>query len=315
MRVGFIGLGRMGGGMAANLAKSEHELTVFDVSAEARRSFAERGVRVADSIGDLIASSDVVFTSLPGPAQVEEIVRGPDGLLERARPGTAYFDLSSNSRDTVLALSAELAAAGVAMLDSPVSGGPAGASAGTLVLWVGGDREVFERLEPVLASFASAPRYAGEIGAGTVTKLAHNLLGNMIFASIAEVFTLATKAGLDPLELWESLQYGVVGKARPLDHAVKQFLPNRYEPPSMQLKLGHKDVGLAVRMGKELGVPMRLANLVDEEITEAIGRGLGDFDSRSFMSLQVDRAGVEIEVDPEELAEAVERVRRLHQGG
>jgi 3-hydroxyisobutyrate dehydrogenase len=182
------------------------------------------------------------------------------------------------------------------------------------VLWVGGDRKAFEQHESVLQSFASVPRYVGAIGAGTVTKLSHNLLGNMIFASIAEVFTLATKAGLDPLDLWKALQFGVVGKARPLDHAVKQFLPNQYEPPSMQLKLGHKDVGLAVRMGKDLGVPMRLANLVDEEITEAIGRGFGDLDSRSFMKLQVERSGVEIAVDREQLQAAVEQAARYHRG-
>jgi 3-hydroxyisobutyrate dehydrogenase len=314
VNIGFIGLGRMGGGMAANLAKSGHSLTVFDTFAPATRPFAERGVAVAGSLDELVAGSDVIFTSLPGPVQVEEIVLGPGGIRENARKGSVYFDLSSNSHTTVIRLSKELAEAGVSMLDAPVSGGPSGAASGNLVLWVGGDKEAFERYESVLQSFASVSRHVGAIGAGTVTKLSHNLLGNMIFASLAEVFTLATKAGLDPLDLWKALQFGVVGKARPLDHAVKQFLPNQYEPPSMQLKLGHKDVGLAVRMGKDLGVPMRLANLVDEEITEAIGRGLGDLDSRSFMKLQVERSGVEIEVDREQLQAAVEQAARYHQG-
>jgi 3-hydroxyisobutyrate dehydrogenase len=314
MKIGFIGLGRMGGGMAANLAKSGHDLTVFDVFEPATRPFAEQGIAVAGSLAELVAGSDVIFTSLPGPAQVEEIVLGPAGILENAREGTVYFDLSSNSHETVTRLHEQLGDAGVSMLDAPVSGGPAGAASGSLVLWVGGDREAFERHESVLQSFASVPRYVGAVGTGTVTKLSHNLLGNMIFASIAEVFTLATKAGLDPLDLWKALQFGVVGKARPLDHAVKQFLPNQYEPPSMQLKLGHKDVGLAVRMGKDLGVPMRLANLVDEEISEAIGRGFGDLDSRSFMKLQVERSGVLIAVDPEQLQAAVEQAARYHRG-
>ncbi|MCI0142605.1 NAD(P)-dependent oxidoreductase [Arthrobacter bambusae] len=314
MKIGFIGLGRMGGGMAANIVQSGQDVTVFDVFEPAMLPFADQGVAVAGSIGELAAGSDVIFTSLPGPVQVEDAVRGVGGILENAREGTVFFDLSSNSRETVTRLHKQLAGRGISMLDAPVSGGPAGAASGNLVLWAGGDKEAFELHESVLQSFASAPRYVGAIGAGTVTKLSHNLLGNMIFASIAEVFTLAVKAGLDPLDLWEALQFGVVGKARPLDHAVKQFLPNQYEPPSMQLKLGHKDVGLAVRMGKELGVPMRLANLVHEEISEAVGRGFGDLDSRSFMKLQVERSGVDIAVDPERLRAAVDQATRYHQG-
>jgi 3-hydroxyisobutyrate dehydrogenase len=302
----------MGGGMAENLAKSGHQLTVFDVFEPATHRFAEQGVAVASSLGELVENNELLFTSLPGPTQVEQIVLGPDGILEKARAGTVYFDLSSNSPEVVKRLSAELAQAGVSMLDAPVSGGPAGAAAGTLVLWVGGDPDIFARYESVLGAFSGARCHVGVIGAGTATKLCHNLLANMVIASVAEVFTLATKAGLDPLALWKALQYGVVGRLRPLDHAVKQFLPNRYEPPMMQLKLGHKDVALAVKLGKELGVPLRMANLVDEEISEAINKGLGELDSRAFMKLQVERAGVDIEVDPEELRIAVEQAADYH---
>ncbi|WP_025776895.1 NAD(P)-dependent oxidoreductase [Brevibacterium sp. VCM10] len=312
MRIGFIGLGRMGAGMASNIAKTDHDLLVFDVFAAARERFVEAGVPVAATLTELVEHSELILTSLPGPAQVTEVALGPGGIKEKAAPGTVHIDVSSNSRDTVLRLHEELAEAGVSFLDSPVSGGPAGAESGNLVLWVGGDKEVFDTHEPVLRSFAKNALHVGDIGAGTVTKLSHNLLGNMIFASIAEVFSLAVKAGMDPLELWEALQYGVVGKSRPLDHAVKQFLPNRYEPPSMRLDLGHKDVGLAVRMAKDLGVPVRMAGLVDDEIAEAVGRGLGSQDSRSFMQLQLERAGVEIEVDPDALSAAVEAAREFH---
>jgi 3-hydroxyisobutyrate dehydrogenase len=305
--IGFIGLGRMGSGMAANIAQSDNDLIVFDAFEQATAPFKDRGITVAASIGELVQQADVVFTSLPGPPQVEEVVLGPGGVLETGRAGLAYFDLTSNSHELVLRLSQQLAEAGISMLDAPVSGGPAGAASGQLVVWAGGDREVFDRHVGVLKSFSSASRYVGGIGSGTVTKLTHNLLGNMIFAALAEVFTLGTKAGLDPLDLWEAMKLGVVGKTTPLDHLVKQFLPGKYEPPAMQLKLGHKDVGLAVGLGKELGVPLRLSNMVFEEITEAIGRGFGDQDSRSFMKLQVERAGVEIAVDPERLQRAVER--------
>jgi len=152
---------------------------------------------------------------------------------------------------------------------------------------------------------ASAPHYVGSIGAGTVTKLTRNMVGYMIVHSMAEGFSMAVKAGLDPLDLWEALRLGVVGKASPLNMLVNQFLPGKYEPPAFALKLAHKDMSLATTLGRELGVPMRLANLPLEEMAEALGRGFGAQDSRSFLKLQLERAGVEIAVDPDRLREAV----------
>lgn len=315
MRVGFIGLGRMGGGMAANLAKSSHDVMVYDAYEPATRPFAERGTKVAGSLQELVEFSEVIFSSLPGPAEVEAVVLGEDGILSNAAPGTAYFDVSSNSPETVKHLSARLAEAGITMLDSPVSGGPDGAAAGTLVLWIGGDRATFERFQPVLDEISSVQRLLGDVGAGTVAKLCNNLLGNMILVSVAEVFTLGAKAGLDPLDLWEALQFGIVGKWRPLDHAVKQFLPNRYDQPKMQLKLGKKDIGLAVRLGQELGIPLKVADLVDAQLEEAVELGYGDLDSRAVMKVQVERAGVEIQVDPERLKSAVQIAADYHRGG
>jgi 3-hydroxyisobutyrate dehydrogenase len=133
------------------------------------------------------------------------------------------------------------------------------------------------------------------------------MVGYMIMSSLAEVFSLAVKAGVDPLELWEALRLGVIGKSSPLDLLVKQFLPGTYEPPAFALRLAHKDVTLATAMGRELGVPMRLAALTIEEMTEALSRGFGEQDSRSFLKLQLERAGVDIAVDPDRLQQAVER--------
>jgi 3-hydroxyisobutyrate dehydrogenase len=307
MDVGFIGLGRMGRGMALNLLKNAQGVTlhVLDRSAEAMRVLVEAGARPAQDVADIAGRVDVLFTSLPGPAEVEAVVLGADGVAAHMRQGLALFDLSTSSRALAIRLDEALQRKGGAALDAPVSGGPAGAASGDLALWVGGDRAVYDRYEPLLRAFADKARYVGGVGAGTVTKLAHNMTGFLLFASMAETFSLGVKGGVDPLELWEAMRLGVVGKRKPLDLLVPQFLPGRYEPPAFALELATKDVRLANALAQELGVPMRLSSLVLQEMTEALARGFGHQDSRAFMKLQLERAGVEVAVDEQRLQAAV----------
>jgi 3-hydroxyisobutyrate dehydrogenase len=308
--IGFVGLGRMGQGMASNLfRRSEEELMVFDARPEAVAALASIGAIAASSIEELTRSSTVVFTSLPGPAQVEEVVFGSGGILDNLQPGFVLFDLSTNSLSLQRRIYDAFALRGAAMLDAPVSGGPAGATSGDLAIWVGGAKELYDRHLLLLQSIGDRPRYVGGLGAGTVTKLSHNMLGYMIMLSMAEVFSMAVKAGVDPLDLWESIRMGVVGKQSPLDMLTKQFLPGSYEIPAMALKLGHKDMTLGAMLGHELGVAMRMADLTQAEMTEALARGLGDQDSRAYLKLQLERAGVEIAVDPDRLSAALEVIR------
>jgi 3-hydroxyisobutyrate dehydrogenase len=299
MRIGFIGLGRMGQGMARNLLRSGVQLVVFDINAQAGKPLIDSGAEWAPSVGELARRCSVIFTSLPGPVQVEEVILGREGVMSSMSPGLALFDLSTSSLSLARRIHEALAERGASMLDAPVSGGPAGAESGQLVLWVGGDRDVYDRHLNLLRAVGETPRYVGPIGAGTVTKLAHNLAGYMIMLSLAETFSLGVKAGVEPLELWSAMRLGVVGKRSPLDMLTDQFLPGRYEPPSFALELAHKDVSLATSLARELGVPMRLATLTLEEMTEALARGFGDQDSRAFLKLQLERAGVQIAVDPE----------------
>jgi 3-hydroxyisobutyrate dehydrogenase len=306
-KVGFIGLGRMGSGMARNILTSGFELTAFDLSSEATDVLKKGGARIASSVGDVARECEVVFTSLPGPPEVEAVARDKDGVLDNARPGLTWFDLSTSSLGLLRELHDELATRGVVMLDAPVSGGPAGAETGDLVVWVGGQEAVFEKYRPILRAFARHPMRVGDIGAGTVTKLAHNATGYMILLSLAETFSLATKAGMDPLDLWEALKLGVVGKQSPLDGLVRQFLPGEYDKPAFALRLAHKDVMLATSLGRELGVPMRVANLTLAEMTEALNRGMGEEDSRAYLKLQLERASVNISVDRERLDHALAR--------
>jgi len=307
MKVGFIGLGTMGASMAANLQKAGYELVVHDI----RRAAAERhlaaGAVWADSPKALAEQVEVIFTSLPGPPEVEAVALGPNGLLAGMKPDTAYFDLSTNSPTLVRQINAKFAEKNVYMLDAPVSGGPKGAASGKLALWIGGDEQQFNRHKKVLDAIGDQARYIGPIGAGSVAKLVHNCAGYAMQCCLAEVFTMGVKAGVEPLALWEAVRQGAGGRRRTFDGLVDQFLPGKYDPPAFALRLAHKDVTLATQLGRELKVPMHMANLALDELTEALNRGWENRDSRVAMELQKERAGVKIAVDPEALKAAIER--------
>jgi 3-hydroxyisobutyrate dehydrogenase len=307
MRVGFIGLGLMGSSMALNAKAGGHDLTVFDVRREAAKPHLEAGAKWADSPRAIAQAADVVFTSLPGPREVEAVALSDDGLLAGMPPGAAWFDLSTNSPSLIRRLHARFAARGLHLLDAPVSGGPHGARTRKLALWVGGDKAVFDRHKPVLDAIGDQVMYIGPIGAGSVAKLVHNCAGYAIQAALAEVFTLGVKGGVEPLALWKAVRQGALGRRRTFDRLADQFLPGEYEPPQFALRLAHKDMTLATELGRELGVPMRVANLALAEMTDAMNRGWAERDSRVSMLLQQERSGVEIAVPRDRIREVTER--------
>ncbi|MDB5811225.1 MAG: 3-hydroxyisobutyrate dehydrogenase [Betaproteobacteria bacterium] len=301
MRVGFIGLGTMGASMALNAQKAKHQLIVNDLRRDAAAPHIKGGAEWADTPRAVAERADVILTSLPGPREVEAIA---DDVLAGMQPGAAWFDLSTNSPTVVRKLSARFAAKGFAMLDAPVSGGPAGAKSGKLALLIGGDKAVFEKFKPVLDAIGDQVIYIGPIGAGTVAKLVHNCAGYAIQTALAEVFTMGVKAGVEPLALWSAVRQCSLGRQRTFDRLGKQFLRGEFEPPDFALKLALKDVMLATELGREIGVPMRIAELTRAEMTEAANRGWEARDSRVPMLLQEERAGVSIKV-PAAAIEAV----------
>jgi 3-hydroxyisobutyrate dehydrogenase-like beta-hydroxyacid dehydrogenase len=292
MKVGFIGLGMMGKGMAANLQKAGHQLIVHDIRRAAAEPYLANGATWADSPKAVGEQAEVVFTSLPVPADVEAVALGPNGLIEGMKPDTAFFDMSTNSVSVVRKINAAFAERNIYMLDSPVSGGPSGAASGKMAIWVGGDEQQFNRLAGVLGAMGDQAAYIGPIGSGTIAKLVHNCTSAVMNVALAEVFTMGIKAGVPPLDLWEAVRQGATGRPRTFDRMGK-FLAGQYDPADFALRLLHKDVSLAVGLGKEVGVPMRLANMALEELTEAMTRGWGTRDSRVGMLLQVERSGIE----------------------
>lgn len=294
MRIGFIGLGAMGRPMAESLQRAGHALQVHDL----RR--VEGFSAWKSSVGEAAQGCELLFTSLPGPAEVEAVASQVHSL----HPGAAWFDLSTNSPEVVRRIHAQLS--NISFLDAPVSGGPRGAQSGRLAIWVGGERVVFEKYLPILRTIGDQPYYVGPIGAGTVAKLAHNCASFTIQAALAEVFTLGVKAGVEPLALLRALRQGATGRKRTFDRLPEHFLPGVYDPPAFTVRLAHKDMTLAMELAAKEKVPMAIGAIALAELEEAMQRGWSERDCRVAMTLQEERAGVSVRVAPERLKDALD---------
>jgi 3-hydroxyisobutyrate dehydrogenase len=303
--IGFIGLGIMGAAMAANLQKAGYRLVVHDRRREAATVLIDAGARWADTPRAVASETEVVFSCLPGEAVVEAVALGPDSVLSGMRREQAYFEMSTSSLELVRRVHAAFAERGAYMLEAPVSGGGTGARRGRLAIWVGGDKSVYDRYEPVLRAMGDRPSHVGEIGAAAVTKLVHNCASQAVQAALAEVFVLGVKAGADPLSLWKAVRQGALGSRRTFDGFVDQFLPGQYDQPQAALRIIHKDMLLATDLARELDVPMRFASLALADIVEAMGRGWAERDCRSVMLLPQERAGVRIAVDRSDIRDVL----------
>ncbi|MBH68045.1 MAG: 3-hydroxyisobutyrate dehydrogenase [Rhodospirillaceae bacterium] len=303
MRVGFIGLGTMGTHFASNLQKSGFDLVVHDLSRQATEEHVRAGAMWVESPKAVAKHSDIIMASLPGPPEVEAVFLDNDkGLIAAAREDHVIFDLSTNSPTVIRDIYAKFAERGAHVLDAPVSGGPKGAKSGKLAIWVGGNEKVFEKNRTYLDAIGDQVKYIGKIGAGAIAKLVHNSAGYAIQCAISEVFTAGVKAGVEPLALWEAIRQGARGRVRTFDSLGDHFLINHYDPPNFALQLAHKDISLACELGRDMEVPMRLINLTQQEMREALNRDWGHRDSRSFLLLQQERAGLQIEEKREDVA-------------
>jgi 3-hydroxyisobutyrate dehydrogenase len=295
MRVGFIGLGNMGGPMALNLLAAGHTLTVNDIHPAAAAEHLERGAKWADVPRDVAKGSDVVFTSLPGPAEVETVALGEDGLIGGLAAGAIYVDLSTGSPTAIRRIAERIEAAGAHLLDAPVSGGPMGAQAGTLAVMVGGDEAVFEHARPLLETLGGDITYVGGVGAGTVAKLVHNAISMTTRIVIQEGMAMGVKAGVSPEKLLEVLQTASFGKQLVLNNHIPELVFNGdFDHPRFSLGLSHKDVSLALGLAAEVEAPMPLAGEALAEIERGLDRGWAGRDNLVTFLLAEERAGVEI---------------------
>jgi len=283
----------MGGPMARNLINAGHTLVVNDVVEAATAGHRELGATWAETPAAVAAASEVIFTSLPGPAEVEHVALAEDGLIAGIKPGAIYVDLSTGSPTAIRAVAERIEAAGAHVVDAPVSGGTMGADKGTLAVMAGGDAAIVERIRPLLEVLGGAIVHVGGVGSGTVAKLAHNAISMTTRIVIQEGMALAVKAGVDPNVMLEVLRDASFGKQLVLtDHIPDLVLKGDFDHPRFSLGLSHKDVSLALQLAHELGAPMPMAEMADEEIVRGIDRGWADRDNLVTFLLAEERAGV-----------------------
>jgi 3-hydroxyisobutyrate dehydrogenase-like beta-hydroxyacid dehydrogenase len=282
MKIGFIGVGNMGGPMCRNIIRNtNHEVIVFDLSPEALKACTDIGASPGTSVADIAARCDVVITSLPIPKVVEEVTLGPDGIAANARPGTVFIDLSTNSPATAKRVAAGMAAKGIAMLEAPVSGGTARATDGTIVIMVGGATETVEQQLPLLKSFSGEVVHVGAIGMGSVAKLINNMLAFCNSAAAAEALMMGKRAGIDLRQL-DAVIRNASGMSSGYANLAKKAFAGDFAP-TFALDLAHKDLRLALELADELGVPGMIAPQVMNLMRMARGMGLGALDASSVI--------------------------------
>jgi 3-hydroxyisobutyrate dehydrogenase len=294
MRIGFIGLGNMGGPMALNLIRAGHSLVVHDVRRAAADPHLAAGALWADTPSAAAAPSELVFTSLPGPREIEQVVFASDGLAEGLQRGAIYADLSTNSPTLIRRIHTGLGAKGVAVLDAPVSGGIPGARNATLSVMVGGDEADYARIKPALEAIGDKLQYVGLIGAGAVAKLVHNMIIFCTISLFAEAFTMGVKAGVEPDKLYAAVRNGAYGHNMMLGMLPQSVMRGIFDVASGTLDIGRKDVSLATALARELEVPTRIAAAVEQDLINAVAKGFGARDFAIAFTIQEDRAGVQV---------------------
>ena len=290
--VGFIGLGNLGTPMAQNIQRAGFPMVVYDAREGATRALLEGGARLAISPGEVADISDVILSSVPGPAEVEEITLGRDGILSGLSPGDVYVDLSTSRPSLIRRIGRAFEEKGGHVLDAPVLASPADAADRQVIVMPSGDKDVCEQLLPVFESFADKVVYQGDLGMGSVCKLVNNMITLAVRQVAAEGLTLGMKAGLDLDALMEAGSRGILGSQR--EGLERTVFAGRFEPPSFRQELARKDIALANELARELEVPMPVANIVEQISIQCGNRGWGDMDTHVIYRLQEEAAGVEI---------------------
>ena len=275
--IGFIGLGVMGEPMCRNLArKSGAKVIAFDLRPEPLQRLKPEGVGVAASARALMEEAAAVMLSLPSGSEVAAICAGTDGLLARSRAGQTVIDLGTSPVKLTRTLAEQFGKRGVDFADAPVARTRAAAEAGTLSVMVGASEQIFRRIEPLLAAFATEITHCGAVGAGQLTKILNNMVLFETGVALAEALALARRGGLDPALLLSTLAKGSADSFALRNHGVKAMLPGNFPERAFSAQYALKDIGYALECAAEAGLDLAGAELARARLQQAIDRGFGD---------------------------------------
>ena len=281
MKVGFVGVGMMGGPMCSNLMKKGHQTVIFDINKDALARMKGAGATVAGSPKEVAAQVDIVFTSLPMPADVEKVILGPDGIAAGAKKGTIIADMSTNAPAVVQRLAKELAPQGITLIDSPVSGGVDGAEAATLAIMCSGDKVAFDKVKPLLECMGKNVFHLGAIGMGNVAKLVNNMVSFCNLVTACEAMALAKRAGLDP-DVMAGVMQTASGDSASLKRVKRKAIHGDFKQ-EFALNLAYKDLGLALELGKETGTPLSVGSHTMTLMQNARSKNRGGEDVSTLM--------------------------------
>ena len=275
-RVGFVGLGTMGGAMAANAVRAGFEVSAWNRTPGRAAELEDLGVVLRESPAKVAAASDIVITIVSDTPDVEAVLFGPDGVADGAAPGSLVIDMSTIAPSATRDFASRLAQTDVAMLDAPVSGGSEGAKKGTLTIFVGGEAADLERARPVLDSLGTTITHVGPIGSGQAVKAVNQVILAGTYLGVAEGIVLALKAGLDVEQVVAALSGGAA-QSWVLANRSGRMLENDY-PLGFKVALHRKDLGIALGMARELGASLPVSALCEAIEAGLIGQGHADDD-------------------------------------
>jgi len=290
--VGFIGLGIMGKPMAKNLVKAGYKLVVNDINPAPVQELVALGQVAADSPREVAEQAEVIITMLPNSPQVKQVILGPNGVLEGARPGSIIVDMSSISPLVSVEVAKKAREKGVRMLDAPVSGGEPGAIAGTLSIMVGGTAEDFEECRDLLQCMGRSVVRIGDVGSGNIAKLANQIIVALNIAAVSEALVLAKKAGVSPKLVYEAIRGGLAG-SNVLDAKAPLMMQRKFEP-GFRIELHMKDLSNVIETAREVGVPLPLTCVVMEILQALKVDGKGQNDHGAIVNFYEKLAKVEV---------------------
>ena len=291
-KVGFVGLGIMGGPMAKNLIEAGHELVLYNRTREKAEELAGDGVEVAESPKQVAEKSDVIITMLPDSPQVEEVLAGEGGVLEGVKEGALIVDMSTISPVVTRELAERVEERGASLLDAPVSGGDVGAKEGTLSIMVGGSEGDFQRAEPLFDVMGKVATHVGPVGAGQTAKACNQIVVALNIEAVSEALVLGSKAGVDPAKILDAISGGLAGSA--VMEAKREKMLGHDFDPGFRIELHHKDLGIALAAGREYGVSLPITAIVDQMLEALKAKGRGDRDHSAILTLVEDLAQHEI---------------------